>query len=100
MKRTLLSAAIALVVATDLAWGQTSNVTSDTQGLITQVLDWACNNRAWLLPIILGASWLSAITDKMPPWVAHIVHFVSGNWGDIIRALATHNPPPSATGHQ
>lgn len=53
-------------------------------------LNWVCQNQSWLGPalaVILPASIVSGWTDKMPPWLGHIVNGLGLNWGDIIRAV-------------
>ncbi len=95
-----VAAAVALATCTDLpAFAQTTGMSGG------DALDWVCNNSivlkpllTYLLPASVLASLASAWTDRMPPWLAHIVNFVGANWGDIARAVATANPPASASG--
>ena len=98
--KSLWFGALCLIVASCglFAYAADQNTASDTTNLVQQILNWFCDNKAWLLPIVLGGSWLSAFTDKMPPWLAQIIHFISLNWADIARAFLSHNPPPMASG--
>ncbi len=100
--KTILPAAAAVALATCTGLPAFAQTTGMGGG---DALDWVCNNSAvlkplltYLLPASVLASLASAWTDRMPPWLAHIVNFVGANWGDIARAITTANPPASASG--
>lgn len=65
-----------------------------------QALGWICDNQGWIGPIlavIIPASLLSGVADKLPPWLGNLLHFLAGNWVVLARILLNpQNPPASA----
>lgn len=58
-----------------------------------QALGWVCSNQDWLGPllaVVVPASLVSGFTDKMPPWLGHVVNGLGLNWGDLGRALVAY----------